>query len=64
VVWDPATQTATIRNFADPTQRKNPIRVQDRAMLVGEMRPLQDGDRIQIGDIILRFHAAGGESIV
>lgn len=61
VVWDPSTSTATIRNFADPTQRKNPIRVQDRAMLVGEMRPLQDGDRIQIGDVILRYYASGGE---
>jgi hypothetical protein len=64
VVWDPTTGTATIRNFADPAQRKNPIRVQDRAMLVGEMRPLHDGDRIQIGDIILRFHASGGERLV
>jgi hypothetical protein len=61
VIYDPAASVTSIRNYADPAQRKNPIRVQDHAMMVGETRPLHDGDRIQIGDVIIRFHATGGD---
>lgn len=56
VIHDTARRGYVLRNLADPSQRKNPIKVGGVAMAPGEERILTDGDLIQVGDVTLRFH--------
>lgn len=69
VVYDFQQGTYTVINFADPThsdpaRRCNPIRVEGRPLMPNEGVTIRDGDRIQVGDIMLRFHIEGRASTV
>jgi hypothetical protein len=64
VTYDFATGMYTLVNFADPAHpdpkmRCNPMRVEGQALRPGESVVLQDGDRVLIGDIMLRFRVEG-----
>lgn len=56
VIHDTSRRGYVLRNLADPSQRKNPIKVGGIAMAPGEERVLAEGDLIQVGDVTLRFH--------
>ena len=42
----------------DPNLRNMPLRLEGRPMEPGEKVTLRDGDRIQVGDVMLRFHVS------
>lgn len=56
VIYDPNRNTYLVKNFADPAQRKNPIKIGGLAMQPNEERVLAEGDLVQVGDVTLRFH--------
>lgn len=61
LMFDFASGTYVLRNLADPTHpdpdmRSHPLRYEGRPMTPGEEVTLKDGDRIQVGDVMLRFN--------